>query len=124
MPDDRKQLGALAEKHVRTYLESLGYTFRNANWIFNHGELDLVMDDGDEVVFVEVKARRSEVAGRAEEGLSKKQQGVLLRTADMYMHITPGCEGRYWRVDFVPVSVNYDGEVVELTHYQNAVVIG
>jgi putative endonuclease len=124
MPDDRKQVGSAAERYVRSYLEGHGYVFRHANWRYGHGELDLVMDQGDELVFVEVKARRSESAGRAEEGLSKKQQGILLRTAEMYALTTPGAEGRYWRIDLIAVSLGYDGDVYDLVHYQNAVVIG
>lgn len=124
MPDDRKQVGSAAEQHVREYLEGKGYIFRHANWRFGHGELDLVMDDGDEIVFVEVKARRSETAGRAEEGISKKQQGILLRTGDLYTQHVPGAGGKYWRIDLVAITLGYDGEVQGIFHYQNAVVIG
>lgn len=124
MPDDRKQVGSAAEQHVRSYLEGLGYVFRHANWRFGHGELDLVMDDGDELVFVEVKARRSEAAGRAEEGLGKKQQGTLLRTAEMYALTVAGAQGRYWRIDLVAISLGYDGDVRDVVHYKNAVVVG
>ena len=116
MLDDRKIIGAIAEDHVRKYLEAQGYLFRTANWIFEHGELDLVMSEGDEIVFVEVKARRSEVAGLAEEGLTKKQQGILLRTADLYMLNTPDVEGKYWRIDFVAVSLGWHNVVKELDH--------
>ena len=124
MPDDRKQIGSAAEQHVRDYLERKGYVFRHANWRFGHGELDLVMDDGDEIVFVEVKARRSEAAGRAEEGISRKQQGILLRTGDLYTQNVPEAAGKYWRIDLVAITLGYDGEVREITHYQNAVVVG
>lgn len=124
MPDDRKQIGSAAEQHVRGYLEGKGYMFRHANWRFAHGELDLVMEDGDELVFVEVKARRSETAGRAEEGLSKKQQGILLRTGDLYTQNVQGAEGKFWRIDLVAITLSYDGEVYDIVHYQNAVVIG
>lgn len=124
MTDDRKQIGAMAEAHVRTYLERQGYTFRHANWRYGHGELDLVMDDGDEIVFVEVKARRSESAGRAEEGIGKKQQGILLRTGDLYTQNVPGAEGKYWRIDLVAITLGWDNEVQDIVHYQNAVVIG
>lgn len=124
MPDDRKPIGSAAEEHARSYLEGKGYAFRHANWRFGHGELDLVMEDGDELVFVEVKARRSETAGRAEEGIGRKQQGILLRTGELYTQHVPGADGKYWRIDLVAISLGYDGDVREITHYQNAVVIG
>lgn len=124
MQDDRKRVGAMAEEHVRTYLEGKGYEFRHANWRYGHGELDLVMSDGDEIVFVEVKARRTELAGRAEEGISKKQQGILLRTGDLYMQNMPGVEGKYWRIDLVAITLGWDNDVQDIIHYENAVVIG
>lgn len=124
MADDRKSIGSAAERAVQSYLEGKGYIHRASNWRYGHGELDLVMMDGDELVFVEVKARRSEVAGRAEEGVSRKQAGVLLRTGEMYSVSHPEVEGKIWRIDLVAISLSYDGEIIELTHYENAIVIG
>ena len=106
MVDDRKSIGSAAERAVQSYLESKGYVHRASNWRHGHGELDLVMMDGDELVFVEVKARRSEVAGRAEEGVSRKQAGVLLWTGEMYAISHPDVEGKIWRIDLVAVSLS------------------
>lgn len=124
MHDDRKQIGSAAERAVRRYLESKGYVHRESNWRYNHGELDLVMMDGDELVFVEVKARRSEIAGRAEEGVSRKQASVLLRTAEMYSVTVPDVGGKIWRIDLVGVTLDASGEICDLVHYENAIVVG
>ena len=56
-PDARRRLGDQGEGHARRYLEARGLTFVAANWRCPAGELDLVMRDGDEIVFVEVKTR-------------------------------------------------------------------
>lgn len=122
--DDRKTIGAAAERAVRRHLESKGYVYRTSNWRHMRGEIDLVMMEGEELVFVEVKARRSEIAGRAEEGVSKKQAGVLLRTAEMYSLTHPDVEGKFWRIDLVGVTLAPDGEILELVHYENAIVVG
>lgn len=124
MPDDRKQIGAAAEASVRAWLEGKGYVHRHSNWRHGKGELDLVMMDGDELVFVEVKARRSELAGRAEEGVSRKQAGILLRTGEMYSINHPDVEGKIWRIDLVGVTLGYNGEIENLIHYENAIVVG
>lgn len=124
MPDDRKQIGKLAEEAVRKHLEAKGYVHRHSNWRSGHGELDLVMMDGDELVFVEVKARRSELAGRAEEGVNRKQARILLRTGEMYSVSHPDVEGKIWRIDLVGVFLDYSGEILELIHYENAIVVG
>ena len=124
MIDDRKTIGAAAERAVRRHLESKGYVHRTSNWRHMRGELDLVMMDGDELVFVEVKARRSQIAGRAEEGVSKKQAGILLRTGEMYSTMHPDVEGKIWRIDLVGVTLAPDGEILDLVHYENAIVVG
>ncbi len=124
MIDDRKTIGAAAERAVRRHLEGKGYVHRTSNWRHMRGELDLVMMDGDELVFVEVKARRSQIAGRAEEGVSKKQAGILLRTGEMYSTMHPDVEGKIWRIDLVGVTLAPDGEILDLVHYENAIVVG
>lgn len=124
MSDDRKKIGSEAERAVQRYLENKGYVHRESNWRHGRGELDLVMMDGDELVFVEVKARRSETAGRAEEGVNRKQAGMLLRTGEMYSLSHPDIEGRIWRIDLVAVTLGYNGDIEDLTHYENAIVVG
>lgn len=124
MQDDRKKIGAIAEAAARTHLEGKGFTHRHSNWRSDHGELDLVMMDGDELVFVEVKARRSEVAGLPEEGVNRKQAGKLLRTGEVYSLSYPDVEGTIWRIDLVGVTMDYNGEITEITHYENAIVVG
>lgn len=124
MKDDRKALGIMAEQRVRAWLEAKGYRHLHSNWRMGHGELDLVMEEGDELVFVEVKARRSDWAGYAGENVSKKQATTLLRTGEMYTQIMPGAEGRIWRIDLVGVTLTPDGEITEIDHYINAIVIG
>lgn len=124
MHDDRKTIGSAAERAVRRHLEGKGYIHRESNWRHMHGELDLVMMEGDELVFVEVKARRSQIAGRAEEGVSTKQAKILLRTGEMYSLMHPDVEGKIWRIDLVGVTLAPDGEILDLVHYENAIVIG
>lgn len=122
--DPRRQFGAQAEAIARERLEALGYTTIATNWRFGHGELDIVMLDGDEVVFVEVKARRSEVAGRAEEGVSQKQIRSLLNTGERFMEQHPEFAGRFWRHDLVAMTMDYSGAPIEYAHYHNAIVVG
>lgn len=123
MIDDRKRVGTRAEQFVRAHLEAKGYRHLHSNWRALHGELDLVMEDGDELVFVEVKARRTESAGRAEEGVSKKQARILLRTGEMYsQEMNP--TNRIWRIDLIAVGVSANGSYEILSHYENAIVVG
>lgn len=123
MQDDRKSVGSRAERFARGYLERKGYRHLHSNWRHFHGELDLVMEDGDELVFVEVKARRTESAGRAEEGVTKKQARILLRTGEIYsQEMNP--DNKIWRIDLIAVGISPDGSYDILSHYENAIVVG
>lgn len=58
-------IGSEAERFARTFLEQQGLTFVMQNYRCRTGEIDLVMQDGDELVFVEVKYRRHSQHGSA-----------------------------------------------------------
>ncbi len=64
------EFGRHGEDLARTFLEALGYGFIARNWHCRSGEIDLIMRDGTEIVFVEVKTRHGERAGRAEDAVS------------------------------------------------------
>ncbi len=60
---DARARGAQVEAAARDYLVAAGLRALAANAQARHGELDLVMRDGDTVVFVEVRYRRSAAFG-------------------------------------------------------------
>ena len=123
-PTPRRRLGDQGEGHARRYLEARGYAFVTANWRCPAGELDLVMRDGDEIVFVEVKTRRGERMGRAEEAISAGQGRRLLAAGEWFLAETAAPEGAIWRVDLVAITLDGTGAVHRLTHVVNAVTVG
>ena len=119
-PTARRRLGDLGERHARLSLEAQGYRFVAANWRCAGGELDLVMRDGDEIVFVEVKTRHGEGMGRAEEGVSPAQVRRLLLAADGFLGAHPEFVDPVWRIDVVAITLGPDGTVRRLSHLVNA----
>lgn len=77
--------GALGEDVAAAFLRQNGYEIVEQNYFYNHGEIDIVAKDGSTLVFVEVKARRSERFGAPEEAVTPKKQELLRRTAEGYM---------------------------------------
>lgn len=60
MPDrSRSQSGKDAERQALEHLQQQGLRLLAQNWLCKRGELDLVMLDGDTVVFVEVRYRKT-----------------------------------------------------------------
>ena len=120
----RRRLGDFGEAHARRHLEAKGYRFLAAGWRCPVGELDLVMIDGDELVFVEVKTRHGEAMGRAEEAVGPAKTRRLFAAAEAFLRERPDLAESIWRVDLVAITLDRGGIVREVTHYENAVVAG
>ncbi len=59
MPEAHNQkLGTFGERVAIAHLEEKGYTIRETNFRVREGEVDIVAEQGDTLVFVEVKTRR------------------------------------------------------------------
>lgn len=120
-PTERRRLGTFGEQVARRHLEAKGYTFETAGWRCRSGEIDLIMRDAGEVVFVEVKTRRGEKMGRAEESLSPRQQRSLLTAAGWYLDDNPHLGDPIWRIDLVAITLDHTGLVCRISHVENAV---
>lgn len=74
--EQRQALGRRGEKLARKHLKRLGYRHVRSNYRVEGGEIDLVMQDGEMVVFVEVKTRGNEAfaSGEAAVNYGKRQR--------------------------------------------------
>ena len=77
----RHHVGAWGEEIASQYLEAKGYTILARNWRTQEGEVDLVAQDGETVVFVEVKTRTSKEFGWSEESITLTKRRRLQRSA-------------------------------------------
>ena len=118
------KLGPTGEQDARSYLESKGMRFVTANWRCLVGELDLVMLDRNELVFVEVKARNGEFAGRAEEAVGKAKSRKLLATGEWFVSKHPEHRDRIWRIDLLALTYDGSGRIKRIGHIENAIVTG
>ena len=90
MPADARHLaGAAAESAAADLLVSRGLTLVDANVRYRDGELDLVMRDGDTLVFVEVRFRSSGGFGGAAASVTAAKQRRLVRAATRYLAMHP-----------------------------------
>lgn len=81
----RKKLGTDAEQAARRYLEARGLKFVSANYHCRFGEIDLVMQDAQTLVFVEVRLRSSARYGGAAASVDRRKQAKLIATAEHYL---------------------------------------
>lgn len=119
----RSRLGLRGEELARARLEAEGMKFIRKNFFCAAGELDLILLDGREIVFVEVKTRTSEMAGAAEESISVSKGKKLIAAANSYLSAARAPD-LVWRVDTAAITLHPDGQIARFTHVKNAIVTG
>ncbi len=124
MTTERSKLGSIGEHHARLILERKGFAYIESNWRCASGELDLIMRDGEFIVMVEVKVRRGEAAGSAEEAISALKGRKLLATGEWYMADHGEIGDDPWRIDLVAITIDSRGAVTRISHIPDAVVLG
>ena len=82
---NKRSQGSIYEQKARVYLETQGLKFIAANQTFKCGELDLVMTDGDTIVFVEVRQRKSNRFGSAVESIDYRKQQKWINAANIWL---------------------------------------
>lgn len=79
------ETGARAESLAAAFLQAKGLTVLERNFRAKVGEIDLVARDGDEVAFVEVRARRSRDFGGAAASIDLAKRRKLVRAAKVWL---------------------------------------
>ncbi|HYH11767.1 MAG TPA: YraN family protein [Thermomicrobiales bacterium] len=121
-PASRARRGQSGEAHARAWLEGRGYHLVTRNWHCHAGELDLVMLDGDELVFVEVKTRTGERLGRASEAVSAAKRHRILSSAEWFLSAHPDYQEMIWRCDIVAVTIDPRTGDARVDHFVNALL--
>ncbi len=116
----RKALGDWGEDQAARHLEALGYLIRARKYRVLEGEVDLVAQDGDSLVFVEVKTRGRLTFGAPEESITAKKRRRLQIAAWAYLDEHNQLD-RDWRIDVIAIEGTPAGGVSRLDHYRNAV---
>jgi putative endonuclease len=114
-------LGELGERTAKRQLKRQGLKFLTANFRSARGEIDLVFQEADCLVFVEVKTRSSEEWGRPAAAVDARRRRRLTRTALDYLRLIKNPPVKI-RFDIVEVLMQ-EGRVREVRHLPNTFVM-
>ena len=115
-----RQQGGEFEQQARRFLEQKGLKFIAANQTFKCGELDLIMQEGKTLVFVEVRQRKSAKFGSAVGSVSWSKQQKLLKAANLWLGLRQqSLETVNCRFDLIA----FDGVAHQITWLQNFIEI-
>lgn len=112
-----KETGKRGEDIAALYLKKRGYRLTDRNYRCPLGEIDIVARDGEDVVFVEVKSRKSLDFGEPEAAVNRKKQIKLSKIALTYINEND-IDNRNARFDVV--AVVFSGKDTQLRHIKNA----
>ncbi len=108
-----RALGRHGEDIAWEYLKSRGYRILERNYRCRYGEIDLVAKDGETIVFIEVKSRRTAAFGDPEESVSLAKQKKISTVALYYLK-DKGLHDRPARFDVVSVLASVPGQQITL----------
>ena len=112
-------VGRRGEALAARYHERLGLTTIDRNVRLPGGEIDLVMQEGDEIVFVEVKTRIGDESLAPDELVTAAKLARLERLAEAYVDRL-GTPEASWRIDVVAIVLGRDGRVVRCDRFVGA----
>jgi putative endonuclease len=123
--DPRRALGRRGEDLALAHFQALGFTLLTRNHRTRHGEIDLIVFDGETLVFVEVKTRRARVGGGGPDGpldgLRVRQRRRLRRLAAAWLcQSPPRATARELRFDAVGVLLDERDQPLRLDHLEGA----
>jgi putative endonuclease len=120
IPSKRKEVGAIGEKLAADFLKKRGYKISQRNFRCREGEIDIIAQKDECLVFVEVRTKKNTAFGTPEESvtLSKREKLISLANAYIQAYNKPP---QSWRIDVVAVELTPDNRVSRLEHIENAV---
>ncbi|MCH3924704.1 MAG: YraN family protein [Bacteroidales bacterium] len=109
--------GRKGENLATEYLMQKGYRIMQRNVTFKKNEIDIIAIDKNEIVFVEVKERATDVFGSPYEKVDRKKQELIIKVADNYIiRNNINLEARF---DIVSI-VDIDSEEPKIEHIIDA----
>ena len=96
--------GKDAESQACDYLQAQGLSLLTRNFRSRHGEIDLVMNDGQSLVFIEVRYRSGIAFGTGAESVDRRKQARITASAQYYLLNNPAASQRPCRFDVVAIS--------------------
>lgn len=114
------QLGKLGEDLAIKFLQKQGYKFIEKNFHSRYGEIDIVAQEKDTLVFIEVKTRYSKEFGLPEESITPWKIKALKRCIDFYKILHPNSP-ELLRVDLVGVTLSPNGTFENIKLIKNII---
>ncbi|MCQ2405787.1 MAG: YraN family protein [Oscillospiraceae bacterium] len=117
---DARQRGKAGEQEACVFLRRAGYRIVETNYFCKMGEIDIVAEKGDYIVFAEVKLRKSDRFGTAGEFVSLSKQRKIISTAMLYLSQHPTEKQPRFDVIEIYAPEDVSRSNISINHIENA----
>lgn len=107
-----RSVGSRYEELAAAWLAAKGYRIAERSFSCPMGEVDIIAEQGGDLVFVEVKARRSESYGRPYEAVTRSKQAKIIKAALSYIK-AKGLKPAGIRFDVVSIKMGSEPELIK-----------
>ena len=119
MSDSRIKVGKIGESLAIEHFKAKGYKIRAQNYRTRLGEIDLIVQRGKRIAFVEVKTRRSSKFGLPQAAVTPTKQKQISKIALDYLQ-THNLLDVPCQFDVVAIKLSWKFELIRLQHIENA----
>ena len=116
----RRETGVLGERIACEFLGRNGYKILETNYRCPDGEIDIIAQQKDTLVFIEVRTKKDRRFGTPEESVTLEKQERLRKLAEQYGQTHENLP-EAWRIDVVAIQVESNGKLTRIEIIENAV---
>lgn len=114
----KKSLGRLGEELAVKQLKNNGYRILEQNFRSKFGEIDIIAQEGGDLVFIEVKTRWSKSFGPPEEAITPWKIQHIIKAGEYYKLLHPETPEAL-RIDAVAVDLSSEGKIERVEILKN-----
>jgi putative endonuclease len=116
----RKEIGRLGESFAVDYLKSSGSNIIETNYRCQSGEIDIISQEGDCIVFTEVRTKTGSGFGTPEESVTNTKKKHLIDSAYTYLEEKDKMQSD-WRIDLIAVELDRNNNPSRIEQYKDAI---
>ena len=116
---NNKEIGKLGENFTIDFLKKRGFNILDRNYNVPLGEIDIIAQRGDLLIFVEVKTRRNLDFGMPLEAVNHTKQARIKRIAELYIS-TRRPKFKEIRFDIMSIILSEAGKILDWEYLINA----
>ena len=113
-------LGLKGEEAAKRYLRKKGFKILDTNYQCRFGEIDIIAQKKETIVFCEVKTRSEGMLATPQESVDYFKQQTIIKTAQIWLQ-AKGIDDCPMRFDVLAIKMS--ATKAEIEHIENAIMI-